>query len=293
MTCWRNLVRNCKTSFFQQMKRADHWWWRSSFPAVFIWAWMNQNSLQRWCATFLKFLQNSSPASSPQSSGGRCRQFFRWPGSPAAAQITELLPKQPEYLWAAFRVRLSWVWSHKTWTWLTPRPLACYHELSVEEEEQRRNPTWPRSSHFSQVVYEKHSGLQGQPLFSEATWILLKVRLISPVESCSCSSFTKHWLTFIHRSLVFSFSLPPFSPDWLNFRRAATDSAFTSVYSQAQTSHSGLIYHRFAQSEYRLRNLVLDFGRYRCSALIISLREGFIGSQIYWAANFTQFVFII
>lgn len=244
---------------------------------------MNQNSLQESlsssCETFLKFLQNSSPASSPQSSGGRCRQFFRWPGSPAAAQITELLPKQSEYLWAAFRVRLSWVWSHKTWTWLTPRLLACYHELSAEEEEQRRNLTWPRSSHFSQVVYKKHAGLQGQPLFSETTWVLLKVRLISPVNSWSCSSLHKTLVNIYSQISGLSFSLPLSLLTLLFTETTGLTSAFT-----AELRLSRLIYHRFAPSDNQMRNLVLDFGRYRCSALIISLHEGFIGSQTHWAA---------
>lgn len=31
------------------------------------------------------------------------------------------------------RVTLSWVWSHKTWTWLTPQSLARYHKLSIEK----------------------------------------------------------------------------------------------------------------------------------------------------------------
>lgn len=34
-------------------------------------------------------------------------------------------------------VRLSCVWSHKTWTWLTPRSLGSYHKPSIPEGRRR------------------------------------------------------------------------------------------------------------------------------------------------------------
>lgn len=132
--------------------------------------------------------------------------------------------------------------------------------------------------------------LQGRP---ESYWGSDWSHLFDPA---AARLFTQHLLTFIHRAPVFSFSLPLFSPVftiywtilwnnfWFNFRGAATDSAVISAYSRDQTTHSGLIYHRFAPSDNRMRSLVLDSGRYRCSALIIILHEGFIGSQTHQAA---------
>lgn len=42
------------------------------------------------------------------------------------------------------RVRFSWLWSHKTWTWLTPSSLAACQKRSTEEG--GCNPMWPPSS---------------------------------------------------------------------------------------------------------------------------------------------------
>lgn len=91
--------------------------------------------------------------------------------------------------------------------------------------------------------------------------------------------FTKHLLTFIHRCLVFH---PAFLLSLLTLLFTET-TGLTSAFT-AELRLSGLIYHRFAPSDNQMRNLVLDFGRYRCSALIISLHEGFTGSQTHWAA---------